>query len=227
MSGLRDAVLSVSRISLEDTGNLMTGECTAYLIHILQASKEENLADYTVFMHDDGPRHIRLSLLNVVLQGFRAGTYKVPFLHLVHERYPAFRTPCLKDVYRRVFGGDLQGTLSTYCCSHFIVGRDRILARNVAFYEHLLNLVYQAPYAKVHGGMCNVGKKPCYVLEFLWHRVFGEADDLPPRAEQPTLPLALRYEGGRASRLPHPLSVGPYMAMFRPSRYSSALQASR
>lgn len=35
-------------------------------------------------------------------------------------------------------------------------------------YAHLLQLVSGAPYAKKNGGECNVGTKPCYVMEFLW-----------------------------------------------------------
>merc|ERR1712107_193142 len=123
--------------------------------------------------------------------------------------------------------GDLNGSISTYCCSHFVISRDRIDAHPVQFYEHLVRLVSEAPYARVQGGSCTIGKKPCYVMEFLWHRVFGESDELPLRAEQASLPLALRYEGGRTSRFPSPLKVAPYLAMFQPNRYSSILVASR
>merc|ERR1712079_602683 len=184
------------------------------------------LADFTVFLHDDAPRHIRLSLLNLVLRSIRIGAYDVPFLHLSHERYPAFRTRRLQDVYRRTFGEELLGTVSTYCCSHFVVRRDRIELRAPNFFADLHRLVSEAPYAHLHGGECNIGRKPCYVIEFLWHRVFGEEDDLPRRAEQGSLPLALRYEGGRMTRLPSPLQVAPYLAQFRPSRYSSLLERS-
>lgn len=216
----------VEHVLLEErTPGLMTGECTAYLAHL--AGHAGDLAEFTVFMHDDGPRHIRNPLLGLALGGLRTGAYRVPFLHLSHERYPSFRTPCHRDVYRRAFGRELAGRLTTYCCSHFVVSRDRIAAHPPAFYQHLADLVNEAPYAQAHGGACNIGRKPCYVMEFLWHAVFGEDDELPLRAEQASLPLALRYEGGRASRLPSPLKVAPYMDMFRSDEYSSKLLKSR
>ena len=52
------------------------------------------------------------------------------------------------------------------------------------------------------GGPCEIGDHPCYVMEFLYHRMFGEELLYPLRSENPALPLALRYEvrgGWRAS----------------------------
>ena len=34
----------------------------------------------------------------------------------------------------------------------------------------------------------------CYFLEFMWHVIFGEPDDLPLRSEDQRLPLALRMK---------------------------------
>lgn len=227
--GLFGVVRTVEHRPVQESGaeGFMTGECTAYLTHVIGALESNTLADYTIFLHDDAPRHIRLSLLSLVLDGMRNAAYEVPFLHLVHERYPAFRTRCLRDVYRRVFGEELPGMLSTYCCAHFVVGKERIQARPVAFFKDILELVSVAPYARKHGGECNIGTKPCYVMEFLWHRIFGEHDELPPRSEHSSLPLALRYEGGRTSQLPSPLKIAPYMALFQPTRYSKLLEQSR
>ena len=45
------------------------------------------------------------------------------------------------------------------------------------------------------------------VMEFLWHHIFGEDTELPRRIDHPTLPLALRFEGGRRSQRPSPLRV--------------------
>ncbi|CAE8682301.1 unnamed protein product [Polarella glacialis] len=214
------ATVEYRAVAEVDGSSMMTGECTAYLAHVLRTLSGQGVADYTIFVHDDGPRHIRLAMLGLVTKALVSGTYKVPFLHLSHERYPSFRTPCLKEVYQRVFGEELEGRLGTYCCSHFVVSRERIEAHDVGFYERLRDLVSDAPYSQDRGGSCKVSTKPCYVMEFLWHRVFGEPADMPPRAENGMLPLALRYEGGRASQLPSPLKVAPYMAVFQPGRYS-------
>ena len=81
----------------------------------------------------------------------RVGMCKMPFLHLVHERYPSFRTPCLSHLYKEVFGKELKGLLSSYCCSHFVVGRERITARPLkkfVFYQKLMGIVEESRYAK-------------------------------------------------------------------------------
>lgn len=204
----------------EASDEVMTGECTAYLAHL---TKGVQPADFTIFLHDDAPRHIRLPLLSLVLRALRAGTYEVPFLHLAHERYPSYRTPCLKEVHRQALSAELPGRLGTYCCSHFAVCKDRIEAHGSDFYRHLERMVAEVSYGSDRGGACRVGSKPCYVMEFLWHVVFGEPSELPPREEDGRLPLALRYEGGRSSRLPSPLRLGPYLELFQASRHSTKL----
>lgn len=224
LAGLPHVESFIMNLGESNAHGFMTGECTAYLEHVIT---QTDLANFTIFMHDDGPRHIRVSLLGLVLQGMSSGAYQTPFFHLSHERYPAFHTPCHRDVYKRVFNEELSGLVSTYCCSHFVVSRERISAHSRGFYQRIATLVSEAPYVTSRGGQCNFGSKPCYVMEFLWHRVFGEEDELPRRAEQISLPLALRYEGGRATQLPSPLKVAPYMTMFQPHRYSDLLMASR
>eukprot|EP00439_Symbiodinium_sp_Y106_P027749 s3841_g3.t1 len=57
----------------EASDEVMTGECTAYLAHL---TKGVQPADFTIFLHDDAPRHIRLPLLSLVLRAMRAGTYE-------------------------------------------------------------------------------------------------------------------------------------------------------
>ncbi|OLQ09406.1 hypothetical protein AK812_SmicGene7001 [Symbiodinium microadriaticum] len=57
----------------EASDEVMTGECTAYLAHL---TKGVQPADFTIFLHDDAPRHIRLPLLSLVLRALRAGTYE-------------------------------------------------------------------------------------------------------------------------------------------------------
>ncbi|CAJ1374768.1 unnamed protein product [Effrenium voratum] len=219
-SGLGEALPELHVVREE--GPLMTGECTAYLRYL----QNRDFADFAIFLHDDAPRHIRLSMLSLVLRSMQHGAFEVPFLHLTHERYPAFSTPCFKQVYRQAMGEELVGRLATYCCSHFVVSRRRMEARTAAFYDRIFQMVSTASYGLESGGVCKVGKKPCYVLEFLWHAIFGEPADMPPRSENEHLPLAFRYEGGRSSRLPSPLRVAPYMALFQQGRYSRQLMAS-
>eukprot|EP00392_Amoebophrya_sp_AT5.2_P001142 g1144.t1 len=72
--------------------------------------------------------------------------------------------------------------------------------------------------------VCNVGHKPCYVMEFLWHVVFGEELELPYREEDPRLPLALRYGGGRDTLLPSALKLSPYNLAITPKRFTNKLR---
>ena len=116
-----------------------------------------------------------------------SGTFDVPFLALAHERYPMLRTPCLEDVHERLFGEAMPpGQLaSAYCCGHFVVSRDRVLARPAGFYQRLVDLVHAGSHTSHAGGPCEIGDHPCYAMEFLYHRVFGEAL-MYPQAPQPT-----------------------------------------
>ena len=36
----------------------------------------------------------------------------------------------------------------------------------------------------------------CFFLEFMWHVVFGQDDELPSRADDTTLPVSLRLQLG-------------------------------
>ncbi|CAD7942449.1 unnamed protein product [Amoebophrya sp. A25] len=227
-----------------------------------------DLPDYVAFIHDDGPRHLRPAFFNVVLQSVAKATYEVPFLHLTHERYAALVTPCFERVFQLIFGEPLLAPVTSYCCSNFVVSRERILARSREFYENLADLIFHGRYTQlaadirknrtttiaVHDSMknkagenstwtaqqdeaygheddlpaewsiCNVGKKPCYVMEYLWHVVFGEDLELAYREEDARLPLALRYGGGRQTQLPSALKLSPYTMAITPKRFTNKLR---
>lgn len=209
--------VAVLAIPLYDEGAWMTGECGAYLQHLLRGIAGEEpvkrLADFTIFIHDDAPRHLKPAFLGLVLQAMGAGNYRIPFLNLAHERYVETRTPCLERLYELVFGQPLLGRLSTYCCGHFVVSAERASSVPTSRFRRLLAAVESGEFAALAGGPCEVANMPCYVVEFLWHALFDEPDVAPWRSEDKRLPLFLRYEGGRATRLPSPLGVEPYMHM--------------
>ena len=138
----------------------MTGECTAYLRHILNgladAAPINSLADYTVFIHDDAPRHLKPDFLSIIFRSLTHGSYTADYLNIAHERYVFASTPCLRSLYKLVFGEELQGRLSTYCCGHFIVSSKRIRSVPPERLENLLSAVQQGAYTALAGGLCEV-----------------------------------------------------------------------
>ena len=92
--------MEVVQIHVDDNDGLMTGECTAYLAHLIQYY--DRFADYTVFFHDDGPRHMKTAFFNLVLKSLGQRSYDVDFLHLAHERYYFPKRPLFLPVFERM-----------------------------------------------------------------------------------------------------------------------------
>lgn len=147
-------------VPMQDEGKWMTGECTAYLRHILNGLAESSplnyLAEYTIFIHDDAPRHLKPDFLSIVFRSLTLGTYSADFLNIAHERYVSASTPCLKSLYKMVFERDLEGRLSTYCCGHFVVSSRRIRSLPLQHLENLLSAVTTGAYTAMAGGICEV-----------------------------------------------------------------------
>ncbi|CAK9039823.1 unnamed protein product [Durusdinium trenchii] len=190
---------------LDDMADPATGlsarrdECTAYLSHVVHHF--DNLADLTLFLHGDPSDHTPFGLLNLVLRGIALGTFsKLDFVHLGAPRLVATYNPCQDDIYQRAFNRESQHRLFTYCCSQFAVSKRRIRARPLVEYVRMLQLVdgtvadtcqrIGPSYEKYAGQRLS----HCFFLEFMWHVVFGEDDELPSRADDTTLPVALRLK---------------------------------
>eukprot|EP00913_Durusdinium_trenchii_P029067 g27254.t2 len=90
---------------------------------------------------------------------------------------------CL-SLYKLVFGEELQGRLSTYCCGHFIVSSKRIRSVPPERLENLLSAVQQGAYTALAGGLCEVANMPCYVVEYLWHAVRTWSSQEVPTGEE-------------------------------------------
>lgn len=190
----------------DEEDRLMTGECSGYLSYIID--HYDSLPDYVVLLHDDAPRHAQVPFLQMVMKSLQLKTYDAPFLHLNHERYAAMSTDCLRSVYEYLFDSPLKGRLGTYCCGQFVVSRKQIRSRNRTFYVKVLDGLRGGWFGK-----CSVGDKPCYVLEFLWQKIFSDRDNLPMRAHDERLPAHLRYDHGRETRLPSVLEqISPWQA---------------
>ena len=80
-------------IEAEGTGS---DECGAYLRHI--EASYDHLAEYTIFLQDDAPRHLHLGYLSLVLKLIAVGSFQTlgkDFLHLNNDRHLLYWTPCL------------------------------------------------------------------------------------------------------------------------------------
>jgi hypothetical protein len=86
--------------------------------------------------------------------------------------------------------------IGTYCCAQFVVHRDRILYREKKFYEHALSMVDGSGVPDICSPIPPKRSSHCYVLEYLWHVVFGEERYLPFKADDVRLSPLLRMKFG-------------------------------
>jgi len=119
--------------------------------------------------------------------------------------------------------GELPTEMSTYCCSQFVVGRERLRAVPDAFWDE----VWQQLESQGEVGDANASNVPtscrasasringshqrhggtwaaehgvwAVALERTWHWIFGESPLLPIRDVDPRLPLFLRVPRPRAT----------------------------
>lgn len=93
------------------------------------------------------PDHIGAGRPNIVDDTLRALTQGagVAFAHLGNNRVTMrWAEEVMTPLWRGLFGSSiapLEGQVSTYCCSHFVVSRDRVLLRSRRFYERALDFV--------------------------------------------------------------------------------------
>jgi hypothetical protein len=178
-------------------GPVRGDECTAYLKYIVD--EYHILPDWTVFLQADAGRHLFFAFLSLTLGAIGRGTYEVPFLHLNFHRHYQTTTPCMRDVERLLFNlsDPVDGVplIGTYCCAQFVVSRDRILSRTIDFYAHALSMV-DGSIPDICSPVPPRRSSHCYVLEYLWHVVFGENRKLPFRPDDVSLPIFLRLKYG-------------------------------
>ncbi len=184
-------------VTHQPDGPVRGDECTGYLSFI--TDHYDSLPDYSVFLQSDPDHHLYFPYLNSVLQAVSVGSYSVPFLHLNFHRHYQTTTPCMRDVEAFIF--NLSTTvppvplIGTYCCAQFVVSGDRIRAHPVGFYRRALSMV-DGSMADICSPVPPRRSSHCYVLEFLWHVVFGEPRFLPFRPDDVRLPISLRTKYG-------------------------------
>lgn len=120
----------------------------------------------------------------------------------------------MTPLWKGLFGSSIApaaGEVQTYCCSHFVLSRDRALLRGRPFYENALNFVMSpesyfylpskwAPAQQRRAAQADMkGRMVCQNMMFLWHIFFGEPLHLPHRMYDPSLPLFLKTRNIRTA----------------------------
>lgn len=225
LTALLGGRVQVIRAVLEDAVDPSTGraarrdECTAYLTHVARQYTLP-MSDVILFLHGDPSDHTPLGLLNIVLRGIALGTLgDVDFLHLGAPRMVSTANPCQAGLFEAAFGRPLkpERPLSTYCCSQFLVSKRRISMRSRSEYLGMLRLVDGSvpdvcerigpSYERYAGARLS----HCFFLEFMWHVVFGEEEELPLRGDDARLPPALRLKDNEESM---PSVWGSYLGTY-------------
>ena len=111
--------------------------------------------------------------------------------------------------------------LGTYCCSQFIVSRERITSHQPYFYHNLVRVLLgdikqkQCSQDDGHDNRPRIGISA--LLEGMWHTVFGEDHELPLREYDTRLPDFLRakekYHQADAKNIDYHLSNQPNIAL--------------
>lgn len=221
-------------------------ENVAYVHYCRNAAFRD--AEFAIFLHGAPYDHMDIQTLHDVLRSLALGTYSVPFLHLNAKRLAQMELePCVRDLLRPALfelglglggadsasataaapgplgRGELPTEMSTYCCSQFVVGRERLRAVPDAFWDE----VWQQLESQGEVGDANASNVPtscrasasringshqrhggtwaaehgvwAVALERTWHWIFGESPLLPIRDVDPRLPLFLRVPRPRAT----------------------------
>jgi len=206
----RIAHVPITRIVVEDTYDIGTNlpqrrdECSGYADHLMRTMEEGyNLPDYTIFLHGDPSEHwsgFTYRYFELIIKSMLLGNFvNVPFLHISGPRLVATKNYCHDMVYEKLFGRQSEELVMTYCCGQFIVSRERMIqARSVIPNLHKL-VSGQTPdlcervgpsYENYPGERLSY----CYSIEFMWHIIFGEPDQLLLRSDDTRLPLFLRWK---------------------------------
>jgi hypothetical protein len=158
------------------------------------------------YLHDDAYKHLKIPFLKILGTALSQGHFspQVDFLHLNFFRVVGLNTRCMRQVYQDVFNEELRSDarLSTYCCGQFLVHRDAIRRRPREFYEDLL-----ARLRRNWDNVCTLTDKPCYILEFLWQKVWRDQPILPERTRDHSLPIFARHDHNPHGFLPSNYSI--------------------
>lgn len=201
---------SVTFLDVEDVP-LRADECSAYLGYL--ALQYHHLPEHMVFVHADAPEHIgsmsKPNILDDTLIALVHGAV-LPFAHLGGNRVTMrWDRVTMSTLWRGLFGSSVipaPQDVSTYCCSHFVVSRERVMLRPYKFYLDAWQFITSTKsYSYMHSGRTFAsgndvrGRLVCQNMMWVWHVIFGENLDLPHRMLDPHLPLFLKTRNIRTA----------------------------
>merc|ERR1712070_148451 len=112
-------------------------ESLAYASHMVRLY--DDFAEHTIFIQGSPFEHAPRALLEDVVSSLRLNRFTSPFLHLNSRRFLSGNSICLQDLYQRLFdAASAPVAFGSYCCSQFVVRRDRLLSRPRAIYEKVI-----------------------------------------------------------------------------------------
>lgn len=205
---VRDLVSSIHIEIVEE--ELRADDCTAYLQYI--SSHYEDLPDFMFFIHPDIEEHAMMSLVDRVIKAALNGVLRpddLPFMYLSHnhldltpERNDLWETYAAGKLWKRIFGSSLfphRSFIQGYCCSQFVVTRDRVLLRSRKFYSEALKIFQSAqsysdlsPFNVVTPRYDLICRNPCQLNMPWWHVYFGEDVGYKKTSQQAAVPLFIR-----------------------------------
>lgn len=181
-------------------------ESLAYTRHLRQVvDGGVSPAEYTLFLQAEPFKHLDRELLEGLLQALSARTLSntnVRFLHLNNMRFTTVQSFCLMDVYKRLIPEppDPHTLFGAYCCSQFLVHRERISKVPVATVRTVQGILGDPTEPRPRDLACvqdnshdaRPGIAMSALFETLWQVVFGVGPMLPLRQDDDSLPLFLR-----------------------------------
>eukprot|EP00397_Hematodinium_sp_SG-2012_P052342 GEMP01061821.1.p1 GENE.GEMP01061821.1~~GEMP01061821.1.p1 ORF type:complete len:321 (+),score=74.68 GEMP01061821.1:305-1267(+) len=196
-SGDMKVPMDVRVIARPDPNALRLDECSAYLSHIVR--EYDNVAGHTVFLQSDPQNHLYFSYLDLIFtalsHGFPLWTVSnATFLPLTAPRHVQTVSACINYYYRATTGKTNTELLSPYCCAHFLVTKEGLHRQSQEYYLKLLDVLLSGHDACVEGSP--VRSTQCYMLEFLWHVIFGDDKNPPLRCDDERLASPLRMKDG-------------------------------
>eukprot|EP00929_Paragymnodinium_shiwhaense_P065997 TRINITY_DN33068_c0_g1_i1.p1 TRINITY_DN33068_c0_g1~~TRINITY_DN33068_c0_g1_i1.p1 ORF type:complete len:409 (+),score=41.51 TRINITY_DN33068_c0_g1_i1:144-1370(+) len=174
-------------VEVGDAGEQAT-TCAAYLRHLVD--HYANPPDYMLFLGADAVDHLHWGYLALVLRAIGQGTLMAPFVHLSKTRLLGSPSTCSETLFREVFGRAPQDAFGSYCCSQFVISKERFLANSREMYQRILDVMNASPSddcRRAEGSSAN-----CVALEPYWQVLFGEDEALPERLDNGRLPTYLR-----------------------------------
>jgi len=182
-------------ITVEKLPNLAM-ESLAYATHMFR--RYGDFADATAFVQGAVFEHTPKRLVDDALDSAIAGTYTIPFLHLNTRRFLSGTSFCVEDLFQRLFPErQLPDAFGSYCCSQFIVQRERLLSQQPDFYERIVAyLMGELPLACAQDDGYDARPRIAVsaLFEHLWHVVLGEDPVLPLRYADGRLPVFARVD---------------------------------